>query len=63
MLIRANRFKQVWFNFARVSEIGQAFSDEIFRVFRIENPSTELHYLNANPDVERMILRALKSDT
>lgn len=33
VLARVNRFQEVWLDFEGVSEIGQAFADEIFRVF------------------------------
>jgi hypothetical protein len=37
---------------------GQAFADEVFRVFASRHPAIELHEMNANADVARMIKRA-----
>ena len=38
--------------------IGQAFADEVFRVFRREHPNVGIIPVNDNPDVKRMIARA-----
>ncbi len=62
LLARVDKFKVVVFDFAGVEEIGQAFSDEVFRVFQLQHPEIELIPLHANSDVDRMIRRA-KSDT
>lgn len=58
VLARANLFKSILFDFKDVPSIGQAFADEIFRVFASEHPDIELMYGNANRDVENMIKRA-----
>jgi len=59
VLTRIEKFKTVMFDFARVETIGQAFADEIFRVFANSHPDIELIPINANPDVQDMINRAL----
>jgi uncharacterized protein (DUF1330 family) len=59
LLARVDRFKIVILDFEGVNSIGQAFADEIFRVFRLKNRDTEIHHINANRDVEDMIVRAL----
>jgi hypothetical protein len=41
-----------------VDEIGQAFSDELFREFPKAHPSVVLSPINAVPDVAAMIARA-----
>jgi anti-sigma regulatory factor (Ser/Thr protein kinase)/predicted transcriptional regulator len=58
LLARFDRFKEVFLDFARVQRIGQAFADEIFRVFRKSHPNIRLVYVNANKEVEVMIHRA-----
>jgi anti-sigma regulatory factor (Ser/Thr protein kinase) len=58
LLDRVDRFKKVIFDFKEVAVIGQSFADEIFRVFQNGHPSIELIPLNANADVQGMILRA-----
>ena len=52
------RFKEVLLDFAGVDQIGQAFADEIFRVYARSHPGIELMAINANEDVTRMIRRA-----
>jgi hypothetical protein len=49
----------VVFDFDGVELIGQAFADEIFRVFALSHPGITLEHLNANNEVSKMILRAL----
>lgn len=58
VLARVDQFKNVQLDFSEVPEIGQAFADEIFRVFVLAHPEVQLEPINANPDVERMIKRA-----
>jgi len=58
LLARLNRFREVDLDFARLDNIGQAFADEIFRVFRLEHPEIKVTWHHAAPDVERMIRRA-----
>ncbi|AWB35747.1 STAS-like domain-containing protein [Orrella marina] len=45
--------------FDGVESIGQAFADEIFRVFQNEHPEVSISAQNTNPDVDFMIKRAL----
>ncbi|MBK8454244.1 MAG: DUF4325 domain-containing protein [Thiofilum sp.] len=59
VLSRIERFKVVIFDFEGVESIGQAFADEVFRVFKNQHAELELKYENANPDTEAMIRRAL----
>lgn len=59
LLTRVDRFKTVILDFDGVKEIGQAFADEIFRVFTSKNKEVNLVHMNANKDVEQMIIRAL----
>lgn len=58
LLARVELFKVVMFDFEGVSMIGQAFADEIFRVFALQHPGIELVPTNANAEVTRMIGRA-----
>jgi len=51
-------FKTAIFNFEGVETIGQAFADEIFRVFPQQHPGTEVYSSHANSEVKRMISRA-----
>jgi anti-sigma regulatory factor (Ser/Thr protein kinase)/biotin operon repressor len=55
VLARVELFKTVLFDFKEVESIGQAFADEVFRVFANAHPEIELHAVNANSAVKRMI--------
>lgn len=59
LIARFDRFKTVVLDFAGVQEVGQAFADEIFRVYAIANPGVELATKNMTPQVERMWQRAI----
>ena len=58
LLARVDKFKVVVFDFSGVETIGQAFADEVFRVFRRQHPEMEVMNLHANQDVAQMISRA-----
>lgn len=58
LLQRVDRFRSVVLDFEGVSGIGQAFADEIFRVFANAHPEVELVATHAVPDVQQMIRRA-----
>lgn len=56
---RFEAFKCVELDFAGVTEIGQAFADELFRVFVAAHPEVRLAAIHACPAVEQMIRRAV----
>jgi len=58
LLARIELFKIVILDFKEVPIIGQAFADEIFRVFANEHPNIQLLTTHANSEVKRMIERA-----
>jgi hypothetical protein len=58
VLARVDLFRTVVFDFSEVDSIGQAFADEIFRVFAQSHPEIELHFIHANASVRKMIVRA-----
>lgn len=58
LLDRVDRFKTVLFDFTEVETIGQAFADEVFRVFVNAHPNIEIYPIRANEDVMQMINRA-----
>lgn len=58
LLQRVDRFRCVVLDFADVATIGQAFADEIFRVFANEHPEVELVPIHAAVEVQQMIRRA-----
>jgi len=55
---RFGKFKEVILDFDNVESIGQAFADEIFRVFESAHPDVHISVINANQSVVRMIRRA-----
>ena len=57
VVARLELFKTILFDFSGVPTIGQAFADEIFRVFANEHPSISLLPIHANSEVSRMIAR------
>ncbi len=59
LTMRFDRFKTVMLDFAGVEEIGQAFADEVFRVFQQAHPDTRLLPINQNAEVANMVTRAL----
>jgi anti-sigma regulatory factor (Ser/Thr protein kinase) len=58
LLLRIERFRTVVLDFQKVNQIGQAFADEIFRVFARSHPSVDVQFTNANEEVAKMIRRA-----
>ena len=58
LLSRFDRFKVVVLDFSGVASVGQAFADEVFRVFRAKHPGVEIVPLHASSEVKRMISRA-----
>lgn len=58
LMQRVDRFRTVILDFEGVERIGQAFADEIFRVFATEHPTIELVSMKAESEVQQMIRRA-----
>lgn len=58
LTMRFERFQTVILDFAGVAEIGQAFADEVFRVFQASHTSTRLVPLHESQEVRAMIARA-----
>lgn len=58
LLNRVDRFRTVIFDFEGVDSIGQAFADEIFRVFAGQHPQIELQAVKMNARVKQMVSRA-----
>lgn len=62
LLLRVDQFKEVILDFRGITTIGQAFADQIFRVFQGEHPKLLIVPMNENDEVKNMIARA-KEDT
>lgn len=59
LIARFDRFKFVILDFEGIEEIGQAFADELFRVYGDAHPGVELGPMNMTAQVERMWLRVM----
>jgi hypothetical protein len=55
-----DNFEIIMLDFKKVDTVGQGFADEIFRVWKAQNPAKKLEYINANDNIEFMIKRAMK---
>jgi anti-sigma regulatory factor (Ser/Thr protein kinase) len=55
LLAGIDRFKVVMLDFAGVATIGQAFADEVFRVFVAAHPEVELYVEYVSTPVQQMI--------
>lgn len=58
LMLRVERFRSVVLDFEGVATIGQAFADEVYRVFANEHPEIELQSIHASSEVQQMIRRA-----
>ncbi len=61
VLARFDRFSEVMLDFRGVSQIGQAFADEIFRVYAQQHPEVTIIPIHTEPAVQRMIDHVLWS--
>ena len=59
VLARFEKFSEVLLDFKNVDFIGQAFADEIFRVFRLAHPDVIIGYAHTNAQVTKMIRFAM----
>lgn len=55
VLARFDQFSEVLLDFQDVDQIGQAFADEIFRVFRNAHPEIEVFAIHTNDQIARTI--------
>ncbi len=63
LLARIDRFKIVIFDFDGIAQIGQAFADEVFRVFKNQHPDIQIYFIKTSRAVEDMIVRAISSSS
>jgi len=59
LLGRVEKFSYVVFDFEGVNSVGQAFADEIFRVYANKHKNIHLIPVNMNEDVSMMVKRAI----
>ncbi len=58
ILIGLEKFKTVILDFSKVDTVGQAFADEVFRVWQNRHPNIKIQCQNANENIVFMIKRA-----
>ncbi len=58
ILHRIEKFETVMLDFADIYFIGQAFADEVFRVFARKNKQINLIHINTNADINKTITAA-----
>ena len=58
LIARFDKFESVVLDFKEVTEIGQAFADELFRVYAESHPTVNLTPIRMTDQVEKMWLRA-----
>ncbi len=63
VLSRFERFNEVMLDFNGVEFAGQAFIDEIFRVFRLQHPEVKVIAINANRQIQQMLELARSIDS
>lgn len=59
LLAGLEKFEKIEFDFKGVEKVGQAFVDEVFRVWQSEHPQIVISWPNANAAVKFMIERGL----
>lgn len=59
LLIGLEKFETIELDFKGVEKVGQAFVDEVFRVWQLDHPSVRIEWPNANSAVKFMIERGL----
>jgi hypothetical protein len=59
ILSNLEKFNHIVLDFRDVNSVGQAFVDEVFRVFQKQHPDIKIDILNANESVQFMIDRGI----
>ena len=61
LIVNLDKFRVVELNFKHVSQLGQGFADEVFRVFANRNPNTALQVTHTNSSIQAMIDHVINS--
>ena len=59
IMVGLEKFEKVILDFKKVESIGQAFADEIFRVWKSKHPRIKIEPINTNENVSFMLERAV----
>jgi len=57
LLARFNQFQEVLLDYQGIESIGQAFADEIYRIYARNNPEVKIVSINTNEQIRKMIKR------
>ena len=57
LMVRFEKFENIVLDFEGISDIGQGFADELFRVFPSQHKGTKLTPINCSDDIQCMIKR------
>ncbi len=60
LLFGLEKFQEVILDFKKVETAGQAFADEVFRVWQRKHPKIKIESINCNENIRFMIKRALQ---
>lgn len=63
LMSRVDQFREVILDFKGITSIGQAFADEVFRIYRREHPQMHVYPMHMNAEVIRMIQRVVSENT
>ena len=61
ILTGLDKFKRIVLDFEKVPNIGQAFADEIFRIFQNKHPNIVIEPVNVNETVNFMVRHVERS--
>ncbi|MGA9521039.1 MAG: STAS-like domain-containing protein, partial [Myxococcaceae bacterium] len=61
LLVGLDAFEEIVLDFKDVTEIGQGFADELFRVWARAHPGVKLEAVNTTPAVQFMLKLALSN--
>ena len=57
LLNNLEKFNYIILDFKNVDTVGQAFADEIFRIYQNKRPDITIESINTNPNIDFMIKR------
>jgi anti-sigma regulatory factor (Ser/Thr protein kinase) len=59
ILARFDKFEEIFLDFKGIANVGQAFMDEIFRVYQNQHPGMKIVWAHVNREVESAIKKAV----
>jgi len=62
LMAHIDQFQEVYLDFKGITSIGQAFTDEVFRIYRREHPLVHIYPGNMTEEVIRMIQRIVSEN-